>query len=661
MSLSRRHFIASLAGVAALPTASPLLSGLRKRITSDGKKMIILGMDGVEPSLVERYISEGRLPNFKKFIDQYGLKRLRTTLPPQSPVAWSSFASGMKPGGHGIFDFIHRDPGALIPRLSTSRTIASNKKVSVGSWSIPVSGGSVLPMRQGSAFWDHLAHEGIQSTIFALPANYPIVSGDLQRAMSGMGTPDVLGTYGVFTLFSETPVQGSESFTGGRVVRIKLNNHRADSDLEGPPNEFRNPAVPASIPVIFNRDPWKDTVEIVIDGTSLVMAKGEWSQWVPLRFPLLPMVSSLPGMVRVYVKNVHPRLQVYFSPVNVDPADPCLPITTSPTFSRELAEKVGRFYTQGFPADQKGLAHGVLTDEEYFTQAKIVLDENFALLDYLLKDHREGLLFFYFSSVDQNCHMLWRLCDPSHPMYDPNAPIELRQSVQYFYDRMDEALGKALAHVDDKTCLMVLSDHGFSQFTREFNTNSWLAEAGFLRRNAPVSEDSGSIFSLVDWDNTKVFGLGFNGIYLNLKGREQHGIVDKADAPKVIASVIESLEKVVDPKDGRRIVLKAYDGSVEYGKGQHTEFAPDIVVGFNPGFRTSDDSVLGELPKEIVRDRTDKWAADHCFDPQSVPGIFMTNVATSTPNAAIWDLAPSILQYFGVESPPVDGKSVFKI
>lgn len=661
MALSRRRFISSLAGIAALPATRPLISGFRKGPLPGGKKMVILGMDGVEPSLIERFVNEGRLPNFKKLLERFGLKRLRTTLPPQSPVAWSSFATGMKPGGHGIFDFIHRDPGGLVPRLSTSRTTMSNSKVTVGSWSLPLAGGSVLPMRQGSAFWDQLGQEGIQSTIFALPANYPVVSEDLLRAMSGMGTPDVLGSYGMFTFFSETPVPGSDHFTGGRVVRVKVNNHRTETELEGPPNEFRYPPVPATIPVVFNRDPWKETVEVVIDGTAVVLGKGEWSNWIPLRFSLLPVMSSLPGMVRVYVKNVHPRLQIYFSPVNVDPTDPCLPITTSPKFSRELAENVGRFYTQGFPADQKGLAHGVLSDEEYFTQAKIVLDENFATLDYLLKEHREGLLFFYFSSIDQNCHMLWRLFDPTHPMYQPDAPLELRQAVQYFYDRMDQALGMTLEKIDDKTCLMILSDHGFSQFTREFHSNSWLGEAGFLRRNSKVSDDVGSLFSLVDWDATQVYGLGFNGLYLNLKGREPHGIVDPKDASKVVASVIDAVEKVVDPISGKQIVLKAYDGKAEYGSGAHAELAPDIVLGFAPGFRTSDRSVLGELPPEIVGDRKDKWAADHCFDPRTVPGIFITNQPTNTDTPAIWDLAPSILQYFGVQAPPMDGVKIFKI
>jgi predicted AlkP superfamily phosphohydrolase/phosphomutase len=339
--------------------------------------------------------------------------------------------------------------------------------------------------------------------------------------------------------------------------------------------------------------------------------------------------------------------------------EPTMPIASPPDFSVELAEKAGRFYTQGFPADQKGLSHGVLTDEEYFAQAKIVLDENFAILDVLLSQFDDGLLFFYFSSIDQNCHMLWRLCDPTHPQYRPDAPPELKESIKYFYRRMDEALGKTLEKVDSRTRLVVLSDHGFTPFTREFHANTWLHDAGILRGNAPLEKGPGDLFSLVDWDNTRAYGLGFNGIYLNLKGREPNGVVDPADADREIATIIEGLQKVVDPVSGQRVIRTAFNGRKEY-VGPYAGLAPDIVMGFNTGYRTSDDSVLGKLPLGIVGDRTDKWAADHCYDPATVPGILLSNDPVREGPVAIWDLAPSILQTFGVAVPPeMEGGDIF--
>ena len=654
VDISRRQFIQSLA-------AAPIIR-LAPRIPrynrANGKKLVILGIDGAEPSLLEKFVAEGVLPNFAKLFQQSKRGKLQTTLPPQSPVAWSSFVSGTRPAGHGIFDFIHRDPKTLIPYLSTSKAEGSSKRISVGNLSLPVSSGSVHLMRRGRPFYDLLEEAGIPTTMFALPANFPVVPEGGVRALSGMGTPDLLGGYGTFTYFSEEPVAGAHEMTGGRVVRIALRDHEIHTKLEGPPNDFLTDRSHSELPVVFTRDPSNDAVKIKIADADFVMQKGQWSEWIPLRFSLLSVLYSLPGMVRFYVKDVHPFLKIYCSPINLDPMEPVMPIDSPRGFAREVAQKAGRFYTQGFPADMKGLSSGVLSDEEYFAQAKIVLDENFRILEALLSDFSDGLLFFYFSSIDQNCHMLWRLCDPSHPQYNPNASEELKGSIRYFYKRMDEAIGLVRGKLGDSVPLLILSDHGFSTFTREFNLNTWLNDEGFLQLTRPRSEGPGDVFDLVDWSTTKAYGVGFNGLYLNLAGREPNGIVRPEDASKVKADLIARLRSAKDPKDGAPLIREAYDSADVY-KGPFSALAPDIVLGFYRGYRTSDDSVLGKFPDFTVGDRTDKWAADHCFDPALIPGVLISTLDWNAESPAIWDLAPSILHFFGLQTPSeMEGRNI---
>ena len=95
---------------------------------------MVLGIDGMDPNLLQHYIAEGKMPNARKLAEMGGFRPLTTSMPPQSPVAWANFITGMNPGGHGIFDFIHREPETFMPYLSTSKTLPPQKSISFGDW-----------------------------------------------------------------------------------------------------------------------------------------------------------------------------------------------------------------------------------------------------------------------------------------------------------------------------------------------------------------------------------------------------------------------------------------------------------------------------------------------------------------------------------------------
>jgi predicted AlkP superfamily phosphohydrolase/phosphomutase len=366
-------------------------------------------------------------------------------------------------------------------------------------------------------------------------------------------------------------------------------------------------------------------------------------------------------MVRFYVKKVHPELEIYASPVNIDPASPALPICSPQHYAPELTEALGRFYTQGLPADTKALSEGSLSSAEFWSQAQLVLAESQRALDFELSRFQDGCLVFYFSSIDQCSHMLMRCMDPSHPLFEPNASAEVKQAIKFLYKAMDHALGRALEKVDARTTFFALSDHGFTSFTREFHLSTWLYEQGFLKVTRPERVHDMEFYRFVNWGDTQAYALGINGIYINRKGREKNGSISESAVQGIKEQIAKQLLQVIDPKTGKRVVREVYDSEKLYS-GPFTSLAPDLLVGYAPGYRISDEAILGKFPQGIVGDRTDPWASDHCMDPSAVPGVFLCNHKIQNQSVAIWDLAPSILKVFGVPQPEsMTGKAIIDI
>lgn len=622
---------------------------------------MVIGIDGMDPKLLRRFVAEGEMPTFKKLMEQGHFSELQTTMPPQSPVAWSSFISGTNPGGHGIFDFVHRDPKTFAPYLSTSRSYPAEKVVNIGGWEIPLKSGHVDLLRRGPAFWSVLEQNGIPASLYCLPANFPVQLGGATKAMSGMGTPDLLGTYGTFTYFTDAVVPDADKFTGGRVVNVRPKNNLIQCVLEGPKNSMRSDGRSTALEFTVRRDPWAASAKVDIQGTDLVLTEGEWSEWIPIKYELMPMFAGVSGMVRLYLQQVRPEFRLYVSPINVDPMDPGLPICNPGGYSKELSEAVGRFTTLGFPEDTKALSHGVFTEDEFLGLSRHLLDERLAGYEYQLRNFKEGLFFYYFSSIDQNSHMLWKNMDVNHPLYQPGASEQTKGAIKYFYRRMEEVLKMALAKTDSRTTLMIMSDHGFAPFYREFNLSTWLVKNGFTALTDPSRMESMKYFDVVNWSKTKAYAMGINGIYINMAGRDKFGSVPPAQAAKVKREIIARLAQERDPQNGQPVIVGAYDTHKIYS-GPFLAVAPDIVVGYQSGYRISDESVLGKFPKDLFSNRTDKWAADHCMDSSVVPGVLLSNKKVSAQKPGIWDLGPTIIKAFGLEVPKeMDGKPIFGV
>jgi predicted AlkP superfamily phosphohydrolase/phosphomutase len=352
------------------------------------------------------------------------------------------------------------------------------------------------------------------------------------------------------------------------------------------------------------------------------------------------------GMVRFYLKEIRPHFKLYATPINIDPSAPAMPISTPETYAQELLEEIGPFYTQGMPHDTKALSNGILDDGEFLQQAKIVLDEHMRMFEYELNRFKSGLLFFYTDRVDQLGHMFWSTMDPRHPAHDPASKYS--HVIEETYQDMDKILGRALARIDTRTTLMVMSDHGFAPFYRAFNLNTWLNEQGYVKLVDKPAKDGAEFFANVNWGETRAYGLGINGLYINLKGREPRGVVQPGtERDSLMNEIARKLQAVRDPKTGEQVVRRVYKAEEIYS-GPARQDAPDLIIGYNRGYRVSWESVLGKFPKTLFKDNTDKWSGDHAMAAELVPGVLMANKKITSPDPTLSDLAPTILNEFGL-------------
>ena len=604
--------------------------------------------------LTRRFMAEGKLPNLQRLAESGGFSPLTTSIPPQSPVAWSEFITGMDAGGHGIYDFMHRDTITMVPYLSTSRSSDPSRTIKLGRWQLPLSGGTVELLRHGTPFWEVLEQNGIPTTVMRMPANFP-PSGTASRELSGMGTPDLLGTYGTFSFFTTVPERITEDVSGGVVYRAELVDNVLAATLVGPPNPFliKGDSVTADFKVYA--DPTRPVAKIVIDDQEIILQEGEWSEWVTVDFTLLPYVQSLRGIVRFYLMQVHPEFELYVTPINIDPLNPAMPISTPSGFAAELARGTGRFYSQGMPEETSALSSGVFNDEDFLRQATLVAEENRRQYRHVLEHFDDGFLFYYFGNLDLVSHMMWRTMDSTHPAHDPVADAPYRNVIEELYVEADDIVGETLQSMGDDATLIVMSDHGFASWTRAFNLNSWLRANGYIAFRNRSDQVGTGFFENVDWSRTQAYAIGFNSVYINLRGRERVGSVPRQQRRLVLDEIARNLVRFVDPKTGKRAITKVYRRDEVYQDRGHLDIGPDLIVGFARGVRGSDESALGTITREIITDNTGKWSGDHLMDHEAVPGVLFTNRPLQRAASSLKELGAAVLAEFGIEGFPSSG------
>lgn len=616
------RLFSAFTGRGTAPAAAP---GSDAAADARRKRVLVLAFDGLDPTLLDQYMADGELPNFARLAKEGVYHPLRTTNPPQSPVAWSSFITGTEPHAHGVYDFLKRDARTYRPDL----TIADRRTMR-------------LPWR-GEPFWQTqpaIRDGGL--TALRLPVSFPPpkLNGHL---LCGMGVWDARGTEGTYFYFSTAPPaaaadQAAKAATekgDRRGMGFEL-RREGDGPFRGEiPGPYRT-GQPDTL-----REPFELLVqsggaaELRVQGQTLTLKDGRWSDWLRLRFALGTFTSQNVDVVtRVLYRAAgggDGRTSLYVSPLNFDPTSPLYPISHPKGYASELAGHVGCYHTRGMPYDTQALNDGVISDAAFLAQWRTIMDEDERMLAFELSRFSAGMLFSYFEGTDILQHMFWRGIDPEHPLHAADDTAANRGAILECYRRCDATLGRARAAMAGEGTIVVLSDHGFAPFRRAVHVNAILRDAGYLAvKNG--AKRSGELFESVDWSRTRAYAVGFNAVYLNRAGREGQGIVAAADAPALASAVAALLEGVTDPGTGGRPIKKAY---LTPASTADASVSPDLIVGYARGYRASWETALGAVPELTAEPNARKWSGDHCIDPDEVPGVFLCSDPTLDAQALV--------------------------
>jgi predicted AlkP superfamily phosphohydrolase/phosphomutase len=623
------------------------------------KKAIVIGLDGLEPTIVESMLERGELPNLARIRQSGSYSRLKTTYPAQTPVAWSSFATGTNPGGHGIFDFISRDPASYLPDAALSH-FERPKSV----FAAP----QVVNQRKGMPLWHALSQAGVPSVVLRCPCTFP--PDELKgRMIAGVGVPDLRGSQNKGTFYTQD--RNARARESEQVVILD-----AGSDFRtqviGPRNTRQSPPgdTTCEIRVQVRNDQRKLMIETGGHPARIEVNEKAWSEWVRFKFKF-SMLQSVTGIARFYVRQIKPQIEFYVSAMNFDPAAPMFPVSAPASYAKDLAAEIGLFSTVGMAEDHNGLNNGRLDEAAYLAQCELVMEERERLMRFELGRFTEGFFFLLYDTPDRVQHMFWRFRDPEHPGYEPDLARDFSTLIEQHYARCDKMLAPVLNTVDENTLLFVLSDHGFNTFRRAFDTNTWLWQSGLLalKGGRQPSEDLGEGFAVVDWSRSYAYAVGLGGIYLNFKGREREGILEEGTEAERVRNAIQSGLAGIPDAATQRAAVRRVSRREDLYSGPYATNAPDLLVNFHPGFRVSWESAVGGFSNSMIADNTRRWSGDHIVDPEAVPGILFMNKPEGGQSFAafakggeiphIIDLAPTILNHLGVPVPQtMEGNSL---
>ena len=629
------------------------IRGGRAPVGGRVKRVIVLGLDGQDPELTEQLMDEGVLPHFAALRAGGAFHRLQTTLPAESPVAWSSFQTGCNPGKHRIFDFLVPNRRSHRPELCSARVAPPRRSLRVGSFRLPLGRPRITAGRRSQPFWKTLGEHGIPSTVLRVPITFPAEPFD-GTLLSAMSVPDLRGSQGTYSYFSSDPDERLNLISGER-VQVAWVDGVARGVITGPDNDTRPGNGALQLPFEVRAGANGDA-ELRLDGAVHLLKRREYSPWIRLRFKAGPGMA-VTGIALFYLLETDPHLKLYMTPIHIDPDRPALPISHPFTYAVYLSKTLGRYATLGLAEDTSALNEGVIDEDAFLDQAYLIHAERERMFFDALDKTRTGAVVCVFDITDRLQHMFFRHLDPAHPA-NRGRDAKHRDAIRKLYIEMDSLLGRAVEAAGEDTALFVMSDHGFKSFRRSVNLNRWLHEQGFLavRGDEPAGAD---LLGDVDWARTRAYAVGFGGIYLNLVGREARGVVQSGnEAAEVKSAIRTGLCGLVDEAEGVRPVCEVYDTRQVYS-GPYVDDAPDMVVGFRPGYRVGWVTVTGGIGDRVIEDNTRHWSGDHNFNPPDVPGMLFANRRIVAGSPSIVDIAPTVLDLLGVPAPPwYDGQSL---
>jgi predicted AlkP superfamily phosphohydrolase/phosphomutase len=620
--------------------------------------MVVLGFDGVDPRWLESWANEGKLPALKGLMSRHegrGYRPLGSTNPPQSPVAWTTFATGTGPGDHGIFDFIARS-------LNSSPTgLPVSLKVATTVFEVQPSGPPIARnLRTGMPFWQSLGNQGVQIVALDIPYSFPPDPMRDGRMLSGLGVPDLRETNSTFTYVGSdvSDAQVEQPPGGGVMAKLAMSGAIGRFDLEGPSIPGQTGRM--KIPVEIKSGIPAAGITVTIAGTSYPLALQSWSDFVEVEF--VHGSTHVRGVLKLLPLEIGKRTRLFVSPIGFHPRDPYSPISQPNAFAGQIADDLGHLYkTVGWDHDTSALNAELIDEAAFLKDMAAIENDRKRMLSARLARSDWELLVWVSTATDRVSHMFYRLIDPQHPRYDAALAKRYGDAILREYQRMDATVGDVLEQLHDDDTLLVLSDHGFHNYRRGLHVNQWLRSQGLLTLKDGAKSAQHEFLIDVDWSKTKAYAVGTGQIYLNLQGREREGSVPPLEAAPVIKQIRDGLLALRDAqRGGVQVVRNVYEATQVF-RGARAADAPDLQLAFCENYRTSWQTILGGVPKELFADNDKKWSGDHAAsDVSETPGILVANRPIDKTDPNIVDIAPTVHAFFGKPIPAqYAGKALF--
>ncbi len=609
-------------------------------------RVIILGFDGVEPSIVQTMLEAGELPALDALREQGVFTPLGSSNPPQSPTAWSSFATCKNPGAHGVYDFLRRDPKRYLPAVGFGSpeppTLAPD-----GTVTKPPAFRSV---RKGKSFWGVANEQGAKVKILTVPFAFPAEDLEDSCMLSGLGVPDLRGTQSTFFLMTDGP-PSKTALAGGVELPLRFNGNVATVQLPA----LRHPQTRQFVeaPVTVTADRAAKSATVAIPGKTITLKEGEWSEWLEWSFAVTSKFEAR-AISRIQLLECGAQVRLYMTCLQFDPRNQYIRFTTPPGYGADLVKRYGLFTTIGWDHDTHALRQDALTEDLFLDDVKRLSAWRAALtLDELDRGNLD-LLVSAWTGPDRVSHLFWRFRDPKHPLYTPEGAAKYGRAVEDTYIHMDRIVGDVAKKLGPDDLLMVMSDHGFHSFRMGFNVNTWLIRNGYLTVDGQADPKTAfnpkDFLQGYDWAKTRAYNLGLGSVFLNIKDREGKGTVAPAEATALIAEIRAKLLDVADPATGEKVFRAIYTRDEFHGEAAGD--APDIQLGYADGYQSTKDAAKGAAPEELFEPNDDKWSGEHAAsDIASTPGILFVNRPIAIANPRLEDLGVTALAYLGKTVP----------
>lgn len=557
-------------------------------------KTVIIGLDAYDPKIFERLSEQGLLPNLTRYVGSGGYSRFEVSNPPQSEVSWTSIATGMNPGHHGIFDFVHRHPKTYAPYVS----LLVMKK--------GVGGSRFVPPHSTKTLFNHAAMQGYPAVSLWWPATFPARPDIAVRTLPGLGTPDVQGNFGVGTLFTEDigDVEFQQKVPVSRLISGQKGLYKGA--VRGVSGERRGKVVDVTTDFQLEIN-GESQATLNVSGKRYALELGAWSPIVSVDFKVRPLIR-IRAVTRFILTQVVPHIKLYCLPIQIHPESPIWRYANPASYGKKIWRSVSPFLTLGMPQDTVGLEDGCIDDQQFLALCQSILDTREAILIHELKNFKEGVLASVFDSLDRIQHIF----------YSVRPDI-----VDQWYVKLDALVGRVQKAISElpgnPTRLVIVSDHGISTYKHKVNLNRWLMDNGYLfARGTPGQGD----LSDVEWSRSLAYAVGLNSLYVNLAGREGKGSVSMEQYGQLLGQLQNDLQAFKGPEG--KVINQAWTNEEAFN-GPFTTNAPDLVIGYAPGYRASAETGLGQWGQDQIVSNGDHWSADHCIDYRCVPGVIFSN------------------------------------